>query len=99
MDVKLPELGENIETVEVSAVLVEVGTHVGKDQPLIEVETEKANLEVPAPLEGTVAEVLVKVGDQLAVGQTIVRLDAGDAPAAEATVSNATPEVASIMCA
>jgi pyruvate dehydrogenase E2 component (dihydrolipoamide acetyltransferase) len=84
MDVKLPELGENIETVEVSAVLVEVGTRVSKDQPLIEVETEKANLEVPAPLEGTVTEVLVKVGDQLAVGQAIVRLDAGEAPVVEA---------------
>jgi pyruvate dehydrogenase E2 component (dihydrolipoamide acetyltransferase) len=94
MEVKLPELGENIETVEVSAVLVEVGTRVGKDQPLIEVETEKANLEVPAPLEGTVAEVLVKVGDQLAVGQTIVRLDVGNAPAAEATDAAASEDEA-----
>jgi len=93
MDVKLPELGENIEMVEVSAVLVEVGTRVGKDQPLIEVETEKANLEVPAPLEGTVTEVLVKVGDQLAVGQTIVRLDAGEAPVAEtAETTTSAPE-------
>ena len=41
MDVKLPELGENIETVEVSAVLVEVGARVGKDQPLIEVERHR----------------------------------------------------------
>jgi pyruvate dehydrogenase E2 component (dihydrolipoamide acetyltransferase) len=82
MEVKLPELGENIETVEVSAVLVEAGTRVAKDQPLIEVETEKANLEVPAPVEGTVTEVLVKVGDKLEVGQTIVRLDAVDAPVA-----------------
>ena len=85
MEVKLPELGENIETVEVSAVLVEAGTRVAKDQPLIEVETEKANLEVPAPVEGTVTEVLVKVGDNLEVGQTIVRLDVGDAPVAVST--------------
>ena len=90
MEVKLPELGENIETVEVSAVLVEVGTRVTKDQPLIEVETEKANLEVPAPTEGTVTELLVKVGDQLAVGQTIVKLDSGDAP--EAAPANETAD-------
>jgi len=89
MEVKLPELGENIENVEVSAVLVEVGTIVGKDQPLIEVETEKANLEVPAPVAGTVTELLVKVGDKLEVGQTIVRLDAGDAPVAESAVAAA----------
>ena len=86
MEVKLPELGENIETVEVSAVLVEVGTRVGKDQPLIEVETEKANLEVPAPVEGTVVELLVKVGDQLEVGQTIVKLDVSDTPGEEQVV-------------
>jgi pyruvate dehydrogenase E2 component (dihydrolipoamide acetyltransferase) len=84
MEVKLPELGENIETVEVSAVLVEVGTHVTEDQPLIEVETEKANLEVPASADGTVAELLVKVGDRLAVGQVIVKLDTEASSAAQA---------------
>ena len=40
-----------------------------------------SNLEVPAPVEGTVAELLVQVGDKLEVGQTIVRLDAGQTPA------------------
>jgi pyruvate dehydrogenase E2 component (dihydrolipoamide acetyltransferase) len=95
MEVKLPELGENIETVEVSAVLVEVGTHVTEDQPLIEVETEKANLEVPAPAEGTVVELLVKVGDRLEVGQVIVKLDteATEAVPAEADVEEKAVEV------
>ena len=49
-ELKLPELGENIDSVEVSAVLVAVGDDsVKRDQPVIEVETEKASLEVPAP--------------------------------------------------
>jgi pyruvate/2-oxoglutarate dehydrogenase complex dihydrolipoamide acyltransferase (E2) component len=51
-ELKLPELGENIDSVEVSTVLVAVGDVVKRDQPVIEVETEKASLEVPAPADG-----------------------------------------------
>lgn len=78
-EIKLPELGENIEEVDVSAVLVKVGDVVRADQPLIEVETEKASLEVPASGAGTVVELLVHKGDRVRVGQTIVKLE-GAAP-------------------
>ncbi len=64
-ELKLPELGENIDTVEVSAVLVAVGDSVKRDQPVIEVETEKASLEVPAPAAGKITELLVSKGDQI----------------------------------
>jgi len=78
VELKLPELGENIETVEIAAVLVKVGERVVKDQPVIEVETEKANLEVPAASDGTVVELLVKVGDKIEVGQTILTMETGE---------------------
>ena len=76
-EIKLPELGENVETADVAAVLVKVGQTVTADQPLIEVETEKANLEVPAPSAGKIAELLVAVGDKLRVGQVIAKLEEG----------------------
>jgi pyruvate dehydrogenase E2 component (dihydrolipoamide acetyltransferase) len=79
-ELKLPELGENIEAVEVSAVMVAVGDQVQRDQPVIEVETEKASLEVPAPAEGKITELLVSKGDQIKVGQVVLRIET-EAPA------------------
>jgi pyruvate dehydrogenase E2 component (dihydrolipoamide acetyltransferase) len=87
-ELKLPELGENIESVEVSAVMVAVGDQVQRDQPVIEVETEKASLEVPAPTEGKVTEVLVSKGDQIKVGQVVLRIEGG-AAATEVTTAKA----------
>ena len=76
-EIKLPELGENIETVDVSAVLVAVGDSIRRDQPVVEVETEKASLEVPAPAAGKITELLVSKGDQITVGQVVVRIETG----------------------
>ncbi|MEE8411774.1 MAG: biotin/lipoyl-containing protein, partial [Acidobacteriota bacterium] len=96
-DLKLPELGENIDAVEVSAVLVAVGDSVKRDQPVIEVETEKASLEVPAPSDGKVTELLVSKGDQIKVGQVVLRLETAitetipEAPAAAAEAPTAAP--------
>ncbi len=96
---KLPELGENIETVDVTSVLVEAGDTVRKDQPVIEVETEKASLEVPAPFAGKIEQVLVKAGDKIPVGATILTIaPAGaqpePAPAPELAAAPAAPEPA-----
>lgn len=74
-DVKLPELGENIEEAEVISVLVEPGQNVAEGQPLLELETDKATVEVPAPFGGVVSAVRVKPGDRIKVGQTIVAFD------------------------
>jgi pyruvate dehydrogenase E2 component (dihydrolipoamide acetyltransferase) len=79
-DIKLPELKENVDTVEVNAVLVKPGDAVSKGQPLLEVQADKAALEVPAPADGTIGEVRVKAGDQIKVGQVICTLEAGAAP-------------------
>ena len=80
-EVVLPELGENIETADVSAVLVSVGDSIRRDQPLIEVETEKASLEVPAPVDGRVTALHVAAGDTIKVGQAILVLEGGTAVA------------------
>ena len=77
-DVKLPTLGENIEEAEVISVLVEPGQTVTEGQPLLELETDKATVEVPAPFGGVVSAVKVKPGDRIRIGQTIAALDGDD---------------------
>ena len=57
---KLPELGENIDSAEVTKVLVAVGDTIEKDQIVLEIETDKATVEVPSDLNGRVKEVFVK---------------------------------------
>lgn len=72
---KLPELGENIESADVVTVLVKVGDSVKKDQGIIEIETDKATIEVPSSVEGKITKLLVKVGDSVKVGATIMLVD------------------------
>ena len=74
----LPELGENIETGDVVSVLVAVGDTVEIDQPVVELETDKATVEVPSPVAGTVADIVVKAGDTIAVGQVILTMNIPD---------------------
>jgi pyruvate dehydrogenase E2 component (dihydrolipoamide acetyltransferase) len=76
-ELKLPELGENITTGEVVRVLVNAGETVAKDQPVLELETDKATIEVPAAAGGKVSDVKVKAGDKVQVGQVILTLDEG----------------------
>ena len=83
---KLPDLGENIASGDVVTVFVSEGDIVKPGQALLEVETDKAVLEVPCPPGGLVAKVLVKKGDTVKVGQPLVLLEAaGSAPAAAET--------------
>lgn len=83
-ELKLPELGENIETVDVTAVLVKVGDRVEKEQPVVEVETEKASLEVPSTVSGTVKEILVKKGSKVGVGAVLLKIESGAAATTDA---------------
>ena len=104
MQVTLPELGEGIEEAEVVRLLVAVGDTVEADQPLIEIETDKATVEVPSPAAGVVSEIAVASGDVIAVGAVMLSLETtGDAPepreqaapvsdAAPAPAEQATPE-------
>ena len=80
-EVRLPELGEGVERADVVRVLVAPGDTVAVDQPLLEIETDRATVEVPSPVAGTVAAVAVEAGASLAVGGLIASLEAdGDGP-------------------
>jgi pyruvate dehydrogenase E2 component (dihydrolipoamide acetyltransferase) len=93
VEFKLPELGENVEKGDVVRVLVGVGDTVAKDQPVIELETDKATIEVPSSVAGKVTEVRVKTGDKVKVGQAVLVVEAGEAAAA-APASSAAPAAA-----
>ena len=91
----LPELGENIESGTVTAVLVSVGDAVTKDQTVVELETDKAVLDVPSPETGIVIEINVKEGDTLRVGDVVLVVDESGATAApEPEVAEAPSEPA-----
>ena len=81
-DFNLPELGENIAAGDVLRVLVKPGDTLKKDQPVLELETDKATIEVPSSVAGQVKEVKVKAGEKVKVGQTILSVDDGGAAAA-----------------
>src|SRR5690348_9294907 len=74
-EIKLQALKENVESVEVNAVKVSPGDVVAVDQPLLEVQADKAALDVPSPVAGRVAKILVKAGDQIKVGQPYIVIE------------------------
>ena len=78
LDIKLPHLGENIETGQVVRVLVNVGDRVEKNDSVLEVETDKASIEVPVEVAGIVKKIAVKEGDTIAVGEVVLSLDGAD---------------------
>jgi len=87
-DFTLPELGENIQAGDVLRVLVKQGDTLAKEQPVLELETDKATIEVPSSVAGQVKDIKVKAGDKVKVGQAILTVDEGEAsnkaePAAE----------------
>ena len=72
---KLPELGEDIETGDIINIMVTVGDSVTKEQSLMEIETDKAVIELPAPIDGSIKELHVKKGDNIKIGQLLVTFD------------------------
>ena len=77
-DILLPELGEGIESVEISDVIISEGDTIQKDDPMIVVESDKASMEIPATISGTVEKVHVKRGDSIAPGKTIITIQSID---------------------
>ena len=75
VDFKLPELGENIESADVLNVLVKIGEMITKDQGVIEIETDKATIEVPSTIEGKVVEINIKPGEKAKVGSVILKVE------------------------
>ena len=78
IEFNLPELGENIESADVVNVLVAIGDGVAEGQPILEIETGKASMEIPSPTAGTISAIHVTEGDTIAVGQLIFSFE-GDA--------------------
>ena len=74
---KIPELGENVSSGDVVRILVKAGDTIEKDQPVLELETDKATIEVPSSVAGTVGEITVKQGDKVKVGQVVLTLQDG----------------------
>jgi pyruvate dehydrogenase E2 component (dihydrolipoamide acetyltransferase) len=74
---KLPDLGEGVHEGEILAVLVSVGQEVNEGDLILEVETDKAAVEIPSPYSGTVNEILVKAGDSVKVGDVMMAFSNG----------------------
>lgn len=89
---KLPELGENIEAANVTKVLVAVGDKIQKDQPVLELETDKATIEVPSTVGGVVKEIRVQEGGKAQVGEVVLTVDADGAAQAESKPAAAPAE-------
>ncbi|MFT4884762.1 MAG: pyruvate dehydrogenase E2 component (dihydrolipoamide acetyltransferase) [Natronomonas sp.] len=82
---KLPDVGEGLTEAEIVNWLVEPGDTVSEDQPVAEVETDKAVVEVPAPVNGTVREILAEEGEMVPVGTVIITFDVeGEEPEPDA---------------
>ncbi len=76
---KIPTLGENISTASITKVLVKAGDKIKADQVVLEIETDKATIEVPTEVGGIVKEVKVKDGDKAAVGQAAIIIETSEA--------------------
>jgi pyruvate dehydrogenase E2 component (dihydrolipoamide acetyltransferase) len=75
LELKLPNLGENVESVDIVDVMVAPGDRITKDQVILEAETDKAVLEVPSEVAGVVVEVKAQKGQTLKVGDVILLVD------------------------
>src|SRR5215216_3482756 len=87
--IKLPNLGENIESGDVLTIFVSEGDVVKANQDLMEIETDKATMPVPAPQAGKITKILVGEGDTIEVGAPIMEIEVA---AAEAKTSKPKPE-------
>lgn len=90
VEVNVPDIGSD--EVNVTEIMVKVGDAVEVDQSIINVEGDKASMEVPAPVAGVVKEILINVGDKVSTGKLIMKFEtASAAPAATAPVAEVAP--------
>lgn len=79
IELKVPEVGESVTEVEIGRWLVKEGDAVAQDQPVVELETDKVNQELPAPVGGAIVKFLLKEGDTARVGDVIAHIEEGAA--------------------
>src|SRR5437667_7993729 len=95
VELKVPSVGESISEVEIGDWLKAKGDAVAKDEPVVTLESEKATVELPAPISGVIAEVLKKKGDTAAIGEVIGLIDKDGAPTkADKAKAQASPPAA-----
>jgi pyruvate dehydrogenase E2 component (dihydrolipoamide acetyltransferase) len=94
MEFKLPDIGEGVVEGELIQWLVKEGDTVAADQPVVEVMTDKATVEVPAPVAGKISGLAAKEGDMIKVGQTLAQIDGAGASAAPAKSEDKTAQKA-----
>ncbi len=95
VDVLTPAAGESVTEGTILEWRVKVGDSIKVDDTIVEISTDKVDLELPAPASGTVSEILVDEGDTVTVGQVIARISvSGAAPAAEPAQRGASPQPA-----
>lgn len=75
IEVKLPELGDGIDSADVLEVLVREGDEIQKDQGIVEVETDKATVQVPSSHAGVVSKIHIRSGDKIKIGASLVTLE------------------------
>ena len=91
-DVLMPQMGESIAEGTIVKWLKKVGDQVERDEPLLEISTDKVDAEIPAPAAGVLQEILAKEGETIAVNAVIARLgDSGKAAASAPTNAAAAP--------
>ncbi len=96
IEFKLPELGENIEQGDLVRLMVAPGAKVSAGQSVMELETDKAVVEVPSSVSGTVQDIRVKEGDKIKVGQVIFTVDGAEAKSIAAP-AQAAPQPAAVQ--
>ncbi|OOF58506.1 pyruvate dehydrogenase complex dihydrolipoyllysine-residue acetyltransferase [Rodentibacter myodis] len=98
VEVNVPDIGSD--EVNVTEIMVKVGDAVEVDQSIINVEGDKASMEVPAPIAGVVKEILINVGDKVSTGKLIMKFEvAGASPAASAPAQESAPAAAPSVAA
>ena len=80
--VLVPDIGD-FEEVDVIEILVEIGTAVAVEDPLVTLESDKAAMDIPAPIAGTVSSISVQLGDKVTEGSALVILEVSEAPTEE----------------
>ena len=95
-DIRLPDLGEGIEGAEVSEVVVDPGDTVTAEDTILVLESDKASMEIPAEVNGTVTDVSVATGDEVKTGQLLIKIeisDSTDAVVEEPVLSKETEQI------
>src|SRR5204863_2876302 len=97
IELKIPAVGESVQEVQIGRWLKQPGEEVQEDQSVVELETDKASLEVPAPKAGVLAQILKKEGETVSVGEVIGYIQEGNGkPASEKPKTGAKPQAAQV---